>query len=417
MSKKFLRVQGIEHRGYEQIMKATPVNATTDCKVEKHDLEQTVMRWERLLAESLCPHQHLANGVPHCSIQVAVYVLMDSNCHSGWDKCDKEEGDWLWIIACDKRKSGLPISISIKVRSLEPLLLELRIPNEKQLSATDEYEVPVPLWLLPYYGKSERAFCEKTCLEVIRHPIYEFRRAPLETDIRIKVDRAREERLDKQKATIMVAVLPLDDKERNEDSVSLEGKKKIGDFNAAQERIRNSRKAEGDAVMGNAERTSQRIKHLDGLLDIEYDKLEGYEKEYAMLGPGPARTALRLQMQRKSWPAIRKLETELAELLVQMSENIPEDEAKVLLKEVNGQVEKIQSCRKETWPILVLENLDEIRKKLKEPGKAATAKLRVTLPIIPLLASYIFELDMESTLVQTWMKLKSLFKRSMSRSR
>lgn len=192
-------------------MKVAAAKATTDCRLDERDLHGTTVRWEKLLTDGPCPHQHLAKGVPPCGMNVAVYVLMDSNCHSGWEKCDKGEGNWLWFIACDRRKSGTPVSVGIKVRSLEPALLELRAPDNEDPLVTDEYEMPIPLWLCPYYGKSERSYCEKSYLEVIRHSTYEFRRAPLEMDIRIKMDRAREEQVREQRARIAVMILPPDD--------------------------------------------------------------------------------------------------------------------------------------------------------------------------------------------------------------
>lgn len=395
-------------------MRIAPVNATTDCRVDHNDLEGTVVRWEKLLTEDVCPHQHIAKGAPPCGINVAVYTLMDSNCHSGWSECDKEEGNWLWFVGCDNRKNGLPVSVGIKVRSLEPSLLQLRPPHNKESLPADEYQLPIPLWLFPFYGKSENPFCEKSRLAVIRHSTYEFRRALVEVEIRITMDRASKGRTHHQKTMLAVAILPLKGKIQTNDDVFSKGQKKREEPTASLESIRNSEKLEGDVSMGNTQRILQRIDHLDGLLDIEYDKLCDYEKGYAMLGPGPTKTALKLQMQRESWPEIRKLETKLAELLVQLSQGdkIPEDEAKILVNEVNEQVEKIESCKKETWPEVVLTNLQEIQEKLKEPKKAATAKLRITLPIIPLLASYILELDIESTLVQTWWKVKELFKKS-----
>ena len=39
----------------------------------------------------------------------------------------------------------------------------------------------------------------------------------------------------------------------------------------------------------------------------------------------------------------------------------------------------------------------------------AAAKLMVSLPIIPLIASYEMEIDTEATLVNVWRRVKSLF--------
>jgi len=43
--------------------------------------------------------------------------------------------------------------------------------------------------------------------------------------------------------------------------------------------------------------------------------------------------------------------------------------------------------------------------------KAAAAKLKVSLPIIPLIASYEMEMDTEAVVVNVWRRIKSLFLR------
>src|SRR6185369_3053482 len=58
--------------------------------------------------------------------------------------------------------------------------------------------------------------------------------------------------------------------------------------------------------------------------------------------------------------------------------------------------------------------LIDIRAKLDEPGKAAAAKLKVVLPLIPLVASYELELDTESFVTQVWHHVKGLFRSAIS---
>jgi hypothetical protein len=169
--------------------------------------------------------------------------------------------------------------------------------------------------------------------------------------------------------------------------------------------------------MQNRDRAVKRIEHLEELLDIEYEKLQDFERESALLGPGPEKTALKLRMQRDTWPTIRKHETEIAGLLaeVSQSESLPDSEVESIFAEVVNEVSSLQSSRQSDWPKEVLDKLDEIQQKLDEPGKAATAKLRASLPIIPFLMSYNLDLDTESTLVQTWRKVKGLFRRASPR--
>lgn len=56
----------------------------------------------------------------------------------------------------------------------------------------------------------------------------------------------------------------------------------------------------------------------------------------------------------------------------------------------------------------VLEKLTRLLTEL-QTGKAASAKLKITLPIVPLLVNYEMELDTESTLSQLWRKTRAFF--------
>jgi len=245
-------------------MKPAPVNATTDCRVDLNDLEGTVVRWEKVLTEDVCPHKHLAKGAPPCGINVAVYTLMDSNCHSGWSECDKEEGNWLWFVACDNRKNGLPVSVGITVRSLEPALLQLQSPHNNESLPVDEYQLPIPLWLFPFYGKSDYRYCEKSCLAVILYSTYEFRRAPVEVEIKITVDRATEGRKHRQKTMLAVAILPAKGKIQPNDGIASKGQKKREEPTASLESIRNSEKSDGTTLPKGAVEETRQINIYNG---------------------------------------------------------------------------------------------------------------------------------------------------------
>jgi tetratricopeptide (TPR) repeat protein len=175
-----------------------------------------------------------------------------------------------------------------------------------------------------------------------------------------------------------------------------------------------SQSQEGIATMP-YERALKRIRHLEELLDIEYEKLAHLEKSYALASPGQTKAVLEQAMKRETWPTIRRLEKELAELLAEHSATaqVPNEEAEAVCAEVISEVSSLQSASRDDWPDEVLQALTEIQQKLGEPGKAAAAKLQVILPIIPFLVSYTLELDTESTLVQTWRKVKSLFRKTL----
>ena len=82
-------------------------------------------------------------------------------------------------------------------------------------------------------------------------------------------------------------------------------------------------------------------------------------------------------------------------------------EAEPLVGEWIQATEKaIQRCQNDA---AVLDKLTELLTEL-QTGKAASAKLKITFPIVPLLVNYEMELDTESTLIQLWRKTRAFFK-------
>jgi hypothetical protein len=106
------------------------------------------------------------------------------------------------------------------------------------------------------------------------------------------------------------------------------------------------------------------------------------------------------------------LDQEDAELLaagVQINE-MPEAQAEVLIAEVASAVAKARHSETANAPQEMVRLLVEIRDKLNEPGKSASAKLKVSLPIIPLISSYEMELDTEGAVTGVWRKARDFFK-------
>jgi hypothetical protein len=156
--------------------------------------------------------------------------------------------------------------------------------------------------------------------------------------------------------------------------------------------------------------TNLRIAHLEELLEIEYEKLGAFEQELAITSSAPAKFELRQRIKRELLPSLRTHETEYAELLAQRTDptRIPPQQAEASIIEVRQAVEHIQAL-----PVAQSQELTrlltDVRQKLDEPGKTAAAKLKVALPIIPLVASYEMELDTENALRTAWRGLKKLF--------
>ena len=89
--------------------------------------------------------------------------------------------------------------------------------------------------------------------------------------------------------------------------------------------------------------------------------------------------------------------------------SIPPQEAESAIAEVVEAVKRMEGLPHADRPAELTQLLAEVRKKLDEPGKAASAKLKVTLPIIPLIASYEMEMDTEAVFSKAWARVRRLF--------
>jgi SEFIR domain-containing protein len=155
----------------------------------------------------------------------------------------------------------------------------------------------------------------------------------------------------------------------------------------------------------------QRIRQLEELLEIEYEKLSEFQKEIAVNASPIAKFELRQRLKREVLPDIRRHEVEYAELLAEEANPalIPAQEAESAVAEVVDAVDRIEGLLSANHPEELTRMLADVRKKLDDPGKAAAAKLKVTLPIIPMIASYEMEMDTEAVLSRAWRRLRRLF--------
>jgi hypothetical protein len=155
-----------------------------------------------------------------------------------------------------------------------------------------------------------------------------------------------------------------------------------------------------------------RQKQLKDLLEIQYDRLYGFERELELADGASQRIAIRQQIKRDLTPRLRQNEQEYAELLASgvQDDRIPEDEANRIVTELaEATVRATQSSS--GAPAEMVELLSRIQEKLEEPGKSAAAKLKIALPIVPLIASYEFELDTENFITKVWRKIRPFFER------
>lgn len=157
----------------------------------------------------------------------------------------------------------------------------------------------------------------------------------------------------------------------------------------------------------------ERLSQLRELLDIQYEKLYEYEKAIELTDGQSQRIALRQQIKRNLVPRLRETEEEYASLLADSVsvEDIPEIEAQNLVFELIENSNRIDYLMSAGASKTMIQLLQEIKVKLNEPEKSAAAKLKVVLPIIPMVASYEFELDTEAFLTRSWRSIRSLFEK------
>jgi hypothetical protein len=119
------------------------------------------------------------------------------------------------------------------------------------------------------------------------------------------------------------------------------------------------------------------------------------------------------KIKREVIPDIRKHESEYGKLLYQSTEAvlISDAEAEDALVEIEQAAKYLEIQPTESYPEELISLLQELREKLDDPGKTAAAKLKVALPIVPLLASYELEMDTEALMTQAWRQVKSIFRR------
>ena len=155
----------------------------------------------------------------------------------------------------------------------------------------------------------------------------------------------------------------------------------------------------------------QRLAHLKNLLELLYEKLGEFEQELIITANIPAKFELKQKIKREILPDIRRYEAEYWELYPIETIIISNEEAETQLAEVEKAVQSIERIPQTKYPLELIPLLQDIRSKLNEGDKAASAKLKVTLPLIPLLASYELEMDTEGFMYKTWNAIKRLARR------
>ena len=155
----------------------------------------------------------------------------------------------------------------------------------------------------------------------------------------------------------------------------------------------------------------QRLADLKDLLELLYEKLGEFENDLIINPSQPAKFELRQRIKREILPDIRRYEAEYWELYPTETIVISDEEAETQLAQVEQAVSSIERIPQIEYPPELLPLLQDLRAKLEEGDKVASAKLKVTLPLIPLLASYELEMDTEGVAYKTWNAVKKLARR------
>ncbi|MBD2774302.1 hypothetical protein [Iningainema tapete] len=155
----------------------------------------------------------------------------------------------------------------------------------------------------------------------------------------------------------------------------------------------------------------QRLADLEELLDLLYEKLGSFESDLIVTASTPAKFELRQRIKREIVPDIRRYEAEYWELYPREAIVISEEEAETQLVQVAQAVKCIQHIPSTSYPPQLVFLLQDIRAKLEDLDKPASAKLKVVLPLIPAIASYELEMDTEGFMYKTWSVIKRLVRR------
>lgn len=154
-----------------------------------------------------------------------------------------------------------------------------------------------------------------------------------------------------------------------------------------------------------------RLNDLKDILELLYEKLGEFEKELTFNAYLPTKFDLKQRIKREILPDIRKYETEYWEIYPQEAIVISDEEAETQLVKVEEAVTSIEQIPSSTYPSELISLLQEIRDKLDEPDKVASAKLKVVIPLIPAIASYELEMETEGLMYKAWKAIKGAVRR------
>ena len=154
----------------------------------------------------------------------------------------------------------------------------------------------------------------------------------------------------------------------------------------------------------------QRLEDLKDILELLYEKLGVFEKELIIAANTSTKFELKQRIRREILPDIRRYEMEYWDLYPSETITISEEEATTQIIQVEHALESLENITHTEYPPGLISLLQEIKAKLEDLGKPASAKLKLTLPLIPAIASYELEMETEGAMFKAWESIKKLLR-------
>ena len=141
-----------------------------------------------------------------------------------------------------------------------------------------------------------------------------------------------------------------------------------------------------------------RVKSLRDLLEIQYEKVAEFRKAVELTDSYVQKISLRQQLQREVLPNLIATEKEYASLLalVVSSDHISPAATDVLLAQITTFLEADEIHTVQTKNIELEALLKDLRNIMKSQENDSIGKLKLALPIIPVIASYELEVELKN---------------------
>ncbi|MEG3440076.1 hypothetical protein V0288_23305 [Pannus brasiliensis CCIBt3594] len=152
----------------------------------------------------------------------------------------------------------------------------------------------------------------------------------------------------------------------------------------------------------------QRLADLEKNLQISYKKLGEFERQLIIKSDPSVRFQLQQEIEEDILPKILEYEREYWEIYPLEAVVIPETEARSELDRIQKAVKSLDNRPSEDYKPELIALLNEINTKLDDLNQVASAKLKLVVPLIPMLASYELEMDTEGVIYKTWRSLQRL---------